>query len=77
MNRLEQDRIFERNAHIRQKIVGTAMCIIILAVWSWLLSFDVVHIWYAVLVIPAIMFGVWLISTDRLLMEEIMEGGEQ
>ena len=69
MSRTEQDRIFEQNAHIRQKIVGIVLCLAAIGFWAWLMSFDVVCIWYLPLVLIAVLTGIWIMTTHRLLMK--------
>ncbi|MBO7326261.1 MAG: hypothetical protein J6U74_01985 [Clostridia bacterium] len=70
MSRSEQDRIFEQNAFIRQKIVGIVLCLATIGFWAWLMSYDVVCIWYLPLVLIAVLTGIWVVTTKRLLMKE-------
>ncbi len=70
MSRAEQDRIFERNAHIRQKIVGVVLCLFTIGFWAWLMSDDVVCIWYLPLVLLAVGTGIWIITTDELVFHD-------
>lgn len=70
MNRLEQDRIFERNAYLRQKIGGTVFCLFVIAVWAWIMSYDVVCIWCFPVVLIMVLTGIWIITADRLIFEE-------
>ncbi len=62
---MEQDRIFIRNAHIRQKIYAGIFTAIVIGFWSWLMSYDCVYVWYGVLAVPATLLGMWLIITKR------------
>lgn len=70
MSRAEQNRIFKRNAHIRQKTAGVILCLFTIGFWAWMMSYDVVCIWYLPLVLYVVLFGIWIITTHRLLMEE-------
>ena len=65
MNREKQDAIFERNAHIRQKIWGLALTLVSLGLWIYLTNYDVVQIWWGVELVPLSLAGVWLMLTDR------------
>lgn len=70
MSRSEQDRIFEQNAFIRQKVAGIVLCLATIVFWAWLMSYDVVCIWYLPLVLIAVLTGIWVMTTKRLLMKE-------
>ena len=61
----KQDREFERNAHIRQKIYAGIFTALILGVWAWLIDYDPIHVWYGILVVPYALFGVWLMLTKK------------
>ena len=65
MNRDRQDEIFERNAHIRQKIYGLMLTLASLGFWIYLTDYDVVQIWWGVELVPLALIGVWLMLTDR------------
>ena len=62
---MEQDRIFIRNAHIRQKIYAGSFAIVLIAFWAWCMSFDCVNVWWGVLFVPVILFSLWIILTSR------------
>lgn len=61
----EQDRIFEHNAHLRQKIWGLALTLVSLGLWIYLTNYNVVQIWWGVELVPLALAGVWLMLTDR------------
>ena len=69
MSREEQNRIFEQNAHVRQKIVGVVLCLAIIGFWAWVMSYDVVCIWYLPLVLVGVFTGLWIVTTDELLVK--------
>lgn len=62
--RQEQDRIFKRNAHIRQKIYGVLICLFSLASW-WYLSEVYAQFEHGLIASVAFLFGVHLILTKR------------
>jgi len=61
----EQDRLFEYYAHLRQKIYAALSVAGLLIVWDWLMSYDPVHVWYGVLVVPLVLLGTWLMVTPK------------
>ena len=63
MSRAEQDKIFKRNAHIRQKLWGAGFALLMASAWAVLLSMDEVNIWYGILFGPLILTGVWTAIT--------------
>lgn len=65
MNRSEQNRQFKRNAHIRQKIYGGLFSIAVLIFWAWLMAYDCTCVWWAVLAVPAVIVGAWLMVTKN------------
>lgn len=69
MNRAEQDRIFKRNALIRQKIGGIVLCLVTIGFWAWLMSYDCVNVWYLPLVLLFVFTGFGIITANKLLFE--------
>lgn len=65
MNREMQDAIFERNAHIRQKIWGLILAVFCLGMWIWLTTYDVKLIWWGTELFPMACIGFWLMLTER------------
>lgn len=61
----EQDKIFKHNAHIRQKIYGALFAAVIMIGWKWCMDYDPVQIWWGVLAVPNILFGLWLTVTKK------------
>ena len=72
MSRAEQDRIFKRNALIRQKIGGIVLCLVTIGSWAWLMSYDCVNVWYLPLVLLFVFTGIGIIAAK----ETILEKGE-
>ena len=70
---MEQDRIFIRNAHIRQKIWGVAMSLICIALWAYIMTGGCKYVLYGVIVIPIVLVGCWLILTKRNIAWETIE----
>ena len=69
MSRAEQDRIFKRNALIRQKIGGIVLCLVTIGSWAWLMSYDCVNVWYLPLVLLFVFTGFGIITANKLLFE--------
>lgn len=70
MSRAEQDKIFMKNAFLRQKIAGVILCLVTIGSWAWLMSYDVVNIWYLPIVLLLVGTGIWIISTKELIIRE-------
>ena len=49
---MAQDRIFCRNAHIQQKILGALLAVCSMVVWITLTMYDTVQIWWGVEFFP-------------------------
>ena len=74
---MEQDRIFIRNAHIRQKIYAGIFTAFVLGFWAWLIDYDPVNWWYGFEAVPFALIGIWLIITKKNYpWEMLMEEGE-
>lgn len=71
--RMEQDRIFIRNAHIRQKIWGAAMSLVCIALWAYIMTGGCKYVFYGVIVVPIVLVGCWLILTKRNIVWETIE----
>ena len=65
MNRQIQNKIFERNAHIRQKIWGTLFSLACIAVWGVLMHMDCINVWLGIMFVPIIGMGMWMIVTEQ------------
>lgn len=63
--RMEQDRQFIQNAHIRQKIYGGLFAVFCLVLWAALTNYDHEQIWHGLLLVPLACFGIWLMITKR------------
>lgn len=63
--RMEQDRQFIQNAHYRQKIYAGLFVAFIAVFWACIVKYDAVNIWWGVLMVPLILFGIWLMVTKR------------
>lgn len=61
----EQNRIFEHNALIRQKIYAVAFIALVIAFWAYLMSYDCTCVLYGFLAIPLICVGLSYLLTDR------------
>lgn len=70
---MEQDRIFIRNAHIRQKIWGAAMSLICIALWAYIMTGGCRYVLYGVIVIPIVLVGCWLILTKKNIVWQTIE----
>lgn len=70
---MEQDRIFIRNAHIRQKIWGAAMSLVCIALWAYIMTGGCKYVFYGVIVVPIVLVGCWLILTKRNIAWETIE----
>ena len=71
--RMEQDRIFIRNAHIRQKIWGVAMSLICIALWACIMTGGCKYVMYGVVVVPIVLVGCWLILTKKNIVWQTIE----
>lgn len=71
--RMEQDRIFIRNAHIRQKIWGAAMSLVCIALWAYIMTGGCKYVLYGVIVVPIVLVGCWLILTKKNIAWETIE----
>jgi hypothetical protein len=71
--RMEQDRIFIRNAHIRQKIWGVAMSLICIALWAYIMTGGCKYVLYGVIVVPIVLGGCWLILTKKNIVWQTIE----
>lgn len=65
MSRAEQDKIFKRNAHIRQKLWGAAFTIIFAVTWLCLWMADREYAWFGLIFVPLILGGLWTVITNR------------
>lgn len=74
MSRAEQDRIFKRNAHIRQKIYGVLFDLFCIGFWAWCMAYDPVNIYHIVLVLPLVLMGLHFATTKRNYAWEWMKG---
>lgn len=74
---MEQDRIFRHYAHIRQKIYAALFVAGVLLAWYWLINYDPVHIWYAPLVVPLVLIGIWYMVTPHNYLWEILTDSEE
>ena len=70
---MEQDRIFIRNAHIRQKIWGVAMSLICIALWAYIMTGGCKYVLYGVVVVPIVLVGCWLILTKKNIVWQTIE----
>ena len=71
--RMEQDRIFIRNAHIRQKIWGVAMSLVCIALWAHIMTGGCKYVLYGVIVVPIVLVGCWLILTKKNIVWQTIE----
>lgn len=71
MTRRRQNEIFERNAMLRQKIVGCLVSLITLAIWIWFTAYDVKLIWWGLMMFPVIVWGCYVMLTDKKVFEEL------
>ena len=71
--RMEQDRIFIRNAHIRQKIWGAAMSLVCIALWAYIMTGGCKYVLYGVIVVPIVLVGCWLILTKKNIVWQTIE----
>lgn len=71
--RMEQDRIFIRNAHIRQKIWGLILAVLCLAVWAVIMSGGCEYVQYGFLAVPIVLVGCWLILTKKNIVWQTIE----
>jgi len=67
--RKEQDRLFERNMMIKQRIAGTVVCLLSIAGW-WVFSEFYGQFELGLLVPPILFLGVYLIVTDTIIEKE-------
>lgn len=67
--RKEQDRLFRRNAFIRQKIAGTAFSLVSIGA-VWFLSETYGQTEYAIFLPVLMFFGIYAILTDKLICKE-------
>ena len=65
MNRNKQNEIFERNALLRQKIVGCLVSLISMAIWIWFTEYDTKLIWWGCELFPVMIWGFYLMLTDK------------
>lgn len=77
MSRLEQNEIFERNAHIRQKIYGVLFSLFTIAFWAWCMAYDSVNVWHIFLVLPLVLIGLYFTTTKRNYAWEWMKGEKE
>lgn len=70
---MEQDRIFIRNAHIRQKIWGAAMSLVCIALWAYIMTGGCKYVLYGVIVVPIVLVGCWLILTKKNIVWQTIE----
>lgn len=61
----EQNRIFERNALIRQKIYAVVFIMLVIAFWAYLMSYDCTCVLYGFLAIPLVIVGLFYLLTDK------------
>ena len=62
---MAQDRIFCRNAHIQQKILGALLAVCSMVVWITLTMYDAVQIWWGVELFPLMCIGFYLMLTKN------------
>lgn len=70
--RMEQDRLFERNMMLRQKLIGILICLLAIAGW-WFLSNFYGQFEYGIMAAIFIGTGLWVLLTDRNLQREMEE----
>ncbi len=63
--RMAQDRIFIRNAHIRQKIWGAALSLACIALWAYIMTGGCKYVLYGVIVVPIVLVGCYLVLTKH------------
>lgn len=70
---MEQDRIFIRNAHLRQKIWGVALSLVCIALWAYIMTGGCKYVWYGLIVVPIVLVGCHLVLTNKNYVWEIHE----
>ena len=68
-----QNRIFERNAMLRQKIVGCLISLISMAIWIWFTLYDVVLILWGYELFPFMILGFYMMLTNKRLFKKFEE----
>lgn len=68
-----QNRLFNRNMMIKQKIFGCLVSLVAMALWIWLTTYDTKLIWIGAELFPAMCMGFWLMLTSRNIRKEIAE----
>ncbi|MBP5608357.1 MAG: hypothetical protein J6X66_08850 [Lachnospiraceae bacterium] len=63
--RKRQDRIFERNAMLRQKIVGCLISLISMVIWISLTAYELRQIFWGIELFPMMLIGFYVMLTDR------------
>lgn len=67
--RQEQDRLFERNMMLQQKIVGIIICLVAIIGWWWLSEFYGQFEW-GIMAAVFIWLGLYLICTRKNIRKE-------
>ena len=67
--RQEQDRLFERNMMLQQKIVGIIICLVAIIGWWWLSEFYGQFEW-GIMASVFIWLGIYLICTRKNIRKE-------
>ena len=62
---MAQDRIFCRNAHTQQKILGALLAVCSMVAWITLTMYDTVQIWWGVELFPLMCIGFYLMLTKN------------
>lgn len=68
-----QDRLFNRNMMIKQKIFGCLVSLVSMAILIWFTAYDLKLIWWGCELVPFMMIGFWLMLTSRNIKKEIDE----
>ena len=68
-----QNRLFNRNMMIKQKIFGCLVSLVSMAILIWFTSYDLKLIWWGCELVPLMMIGFWLMLTSRNIKKEIDE----
>ena len=74
MSRKEQNRIFKRNAHLRQKIYAVIFCLVVIGFYAWLMSYDPVQMWHGFILVPLVLIGLYYLVTPKNHLWEFMKG---